>query len=163
MSEKKHRQRLRVIPTMVNCPHAFLHQLTTLEETSWNLRIVKFSVCSVHHGAQHTSDGGAGVLIGILVLEGCTLLYSLIQCEVLDFSAIRKNLRSLKLGYYVLGAIWDDGIKVISCLTEARAEWHCEGDAHLWKTTFHSQTPPLSLSRPFLDWLDLQIEADDLR
>ena len=55
---------------------------------------MKFSVCSVHHGAQHTSEGGAGVLIGILVLEGCTLLYSLFQCEVLDFSAIRKNKES---------------------------------------------------------------------
>ena len=64
---------------------------------------MKFSVGSVHHGAQHTSEGGAGVLIGILVLEGCTLLYSLIQCEVLDFFGDQKESKESEIGILCFG------------------------------------------------------------
>ena len=54
MSEKKHRQRLRVIPTMVNCPHAFLHQLTNFGRNKLKLtdrevfRLLRSSWCPAH-------------------------------------------------------------------------------------------------------------------
>ena len=81
------------------------------------------------------------------------------------FSTFRwsERKRSLKLGYWVLGAIWDYGIKVISCLT---SKWHCivrETRNCEKPHSTHRRRLSLSLSRPFLDWLDLQIKADDLR
>ena len=69
------------------------------------------------------------------------------------FSTFRRSerIRSLKLGYWVLGAIWDDGIKVITCLT---SEWHC-----IARETRNCEKPHsthrrrLSLSLKTIPWL----------